>query len=183
MWHAGFSSLTSNQTCAPCTGDRVLATVPPGKSFKSPLLLPQTLNSEYLRAGRRMRGSWEEFHFIFPTLWLENWHHLVICKDLSVVKKKKTTHHQPVFPAYFKGEQMRLCERKSFLTCKLWENKWEKIAALSLLEDVFNDAKRFQKFPGLNPTLAPSCLLHWSTHSAMYTEGLLCARPCTRCWQ
>ena len=68
MWHAGFSSLTSNQTRAPCTGDRVLATVPPAKSFKSPLLLPQTLNSEYLRAGRRMRGSWEEFHFIFPPL-------------------------------------------------------------------------------------------------------------------
>ena len=161
----------------------VLATGPPGKSFKSPLLLPQTLSSECLRAGRRMRGSWEEFHFIFPTLWLENWHHFVICKDLSVVKKKKKKNPPICIFCLLQRRANDICVRKSFLTCKLWENKWEKIAALSLVEDFFNDAKRFQKFPGLNPTLAPSCLLHLSTHSTMYTEGLLCARPCTRCWQ
>ena len=46
---------------------------------------------------------------------------------------------------------------------------------------LLQNSKRFQKFPGLNPTLAPSSLLHWSTHSTMYIDNLLCARPGTRC--
>ena len=139
---------------------------------------PQTLNSDYLRAGRRMRGSREESHFIFPTLWLENWHHFVICIDLSVAEKKKSLYFLPTS----KASKWDTCEK---VLSDVWIGRKQvrENSSIVIGGGLLQNSKRFQKFPGSNPTLAPSCLLHRSTHSTMYIDSLLCARLGTRCWE
>ena len=68
MWHVVLRSLTSNQTRAPRPGNSLNHRTTREVLQVTTPAAPQTLNSDYLRAGRRMRGSREESHFIFPTL-------------------------------------------------------------------------------------------------------------------
>ena len=181
MWHVVLSSLTSNQTRAPCTGNSLSHWTTREVLQVTTLTAPnsQQWMSQSREENERLMGR-VSLYFSYPLIGKLT----PLCDLQRSFRCEKKKQNPPIcIFCLLQRRANEVCVRKSFLTCKLWENKWEKIAALSLVEDFFNDAKRFQKFPGLNPTLAPSCLLHLSTHSTMYTEGLLCARPCTRCWQ
>ena len=148
MWHVVLSSLTSNQTRAPCPGNSLNHWTTREVLQVTTLAAPNSQQwlSQSREENERLTGRISLYFFlpfdweIDTTLWS--------AKIFPLWGKKKAC-----ISCLLQKRANEICVRKSFLMCELGENKWEKIAALSLVEDFFKIQRGFRNFQDWTPHL------------------------------